>query len=136
MSNTATLVSSDDQILEHTRSLRMGFINSLAPDNVLPVDKDDRKLLLGLMDGLDRVAVANKRIKADIKGTDVKARANELIAEVLARGSALPLFQSTTAVRELPSDDDSLYPDLVLIPGELDKRTPDTDFDTFMEKNG
>ena len=127
----------DDEVLQFTQSKRMEIVNKLTAKGIPTDSNDDMGNLLKTLDGMDRVALGRKRIKADegIAGAN-QAAAAAVIATLLQKansGGAKP-FQSDTLVdREIPVLGNDI-PAPVLVDGETETAPSQMSYDGFMAK--
>lgn len=106
-------IDENDRIINSMQTMREKFIGQLAVNGKLPSDKEDRQVLLSLMDGATRTALAGKKIKADEKATVSQAQMVANLAEAvrIARSNASAALRSGGApVREVPKREVHLVP--------------------------
>lgn len=136
MTNDVSVELSEDQVLARTRGVRLKIVGSLTKtEQGFPADPDDAKLLVKVLDGLDKSALTTKRMKVDeaiAQGT--AASGKELVAALLSRVSHA-YNGAVTVVLEAPTLGSEI-PDPELLPGEMDVGTKQLDYTTFMEQNG
>ena len=78
-----TYVLDDDQVLDYTQVVRRNIVRTLTSKGYVPDDNSDRNMLMNALDGLDRAAISNKRIKVESKQADNDAAAASIIAKML-----------------------------------------------------
>lgn len=125
----------DEQVLAYTQHKRKFIVGKLLNNNQLPTDKSDISMLMGALDGMDRAALGNKRIKADEKANSAIAGAAGMIAGILTRiksqtGVDLEMAQEV-APPLLPASE---VPDPVLVPGEIETNATQMNYDAFMDE--
>lgn len=76
-------ISKDDLIIEHNQNLRRRISDKLMEKGV-PNNSDDLKLLLQVIDGMDRTALTNKRLKTEDRIADIAAQEAMIISNLLA----------------------------------------------------
>lgn len=87
------------------------------PDGkIIPIDKDDRALLLSVMDGMDRTSFTKIKIKAEKKASDNVSKSATLVAEALKAVNSKTFAQATSAEREVPPS----HLDRTFVEGETD----------------
>lgn len=128
-------VDDDDKDLEYTRQVRMDLIKSMTKTG-MPTDNRDRMTLLSTLDGIDRVAIAKKKIKSDEGISNSKAMAAETIAMLFMD----PRLKKTLEVkpdetREIPKLRNDLETPK-LVEGELEITQQQESYDSFMSKYG
>lgn len=127
--------NNDDKDLDYTRNVRMRLVEDMTKDK-LPEDNKDRLTLLAVLDGMDRVSLAKKRLKAEEGASNAKAVAAETIA-MMFMDSRLKSHtsQQYDANREIPVLRDDL-PVPELVDGELEIVPQHETYETFMSKHG
>lgn len=132
-------VMTDEQVLAYTQHKRKFIVSKLIANNQLPGDKDEKVMLLQALDGMDRAALGNKRIKADEKTANGMAGAAGIIAQMLTqigtltRDNISPLEILERV--EAPSLSNEI-PEPILVPGELETNASQLDYDSFMSRAG
>lgn len=127
-----SIVYSDNQVLDRTRNLRLKIVDKLAPEGNIPDNEDNTKLLLNVLNDLDRQALSNKKIETEANTVNTAATATEIIADVFARVNGQRIFEKGD--REIPLIEGALCDDVTIVPGELDEVSPETDYNSFMER--
>lgn len=127
------VVNGDQQILDHTRNLRVGWLTEVSPNGALPKSDEDRKFALALVDGLERVAVANKRIKAETKAADTLAQSTAVIADVLRRVGGKDILSNQGNGR-IPDGDFTVIESVDIVDGELEIDPPAEDSRSFLDR--
>lgn len=126
----------DDEVLDLTLDRRQWMYNQLTENGTkLPQDVAQQKLVMQLLDGMDKAALGKKRLKLEEKTVDAQSAAAGVMASILALTAAQRPFtiENPTQIREAPVLG-SEVPDPVLVEGETSTVTPVVDFDTFMTK--
>ena len=127
--------NTDDKDLDYTRQMRKRIVEDMTKDK-LPTDNKDRMVLLAVLDGMDRAALANKRIKSEEGNNNAKAIAAETIAMMFMD----PRLKAHTKSQYDPNRpipvlrEDLPVPDLV--EGELDASPTHETYESFMSKHG
>lgn len=133
-------IETDDDRMEFTQGVRKMFIRQLTDNGVkLPDDKGEKALLLAALDGMDRTALANKKIGSTEKQGAADRQAALIIAQIAnsgVNGKANPFERDVidgectrTDVLEL---DESGLEMLTLAPGETGIGIEGRNFDQFM----
>ena len=127
--------NTDDKDLSYTRQVRMRLVEDMTKDK-LPEDNKDRLTLLAVLDGIDRSALANKRIKSEEGANNAKAIAAETIAMMFMD----PRLKTYTKSQYDPNRpvpvlrEDLPMPNVV--EGELDANPAHETYESFMSKHG
>lgn len=128
--STSPAEMTEDQVLAYTLSKRKKIVDELTRENKIPEDKTEVSLLVSALDGMDRAALSQKRLKADEKASQGMAGAAAAIAKLLtqvnSRGSNQPDID-TGEPKVLGPD----IPDPQLVPGETEINPGQMDFDSF-----
>lgn len=125
---------SDDETLDFTRTYRLRMLNKLTNGGQsLPSDVKEAVLVDSILTSLDRVAIANKRIKKDDEESSKAKIAGEIISQLLNRvGSAdvfaVPSGNPRPERQSLPAS----YENVETVPGELDVGLSDMTYDDFI----
>jgi len=108
----------EDQILAQTHAVRVAMVGELFKNNQLPLEPDDRKLLLSTLKDMDASALGRKRIKVEEKANNNQEAAAGIIAQLLQQASGTRHRQAEAPVeREIPMLGSDI-PDPVLVDGE------------------
>lgn len=109
--------TSSKEDLAFTQGIRKSLLKSYKG---IPEDKSDKTFMLGLLDGMDRQALAIERMKVDDGIADKQANAAATISSLIAKG-IIPDAQvpGSGAIPTLPEG----LPEPVLVNGELDVNT-------------
>lgn len=125
----------EDQVLAYTQGKRKFIVDTLLKDNKIPGDRAELTLLVQSLDGMDRAALTNKRIKADEKASEATAGSAAAIAKLLTElGGRQKNFHNDDVTDLTPREAPVLgshIPDPVLVPGETDVSSPQLDFESF-----
>lgn len=135
----STEVYDDDQVLEYTHGIRKQLVGDLTTDG-MPKEREDREILLKTLDGMDRSALGNKRIKKDEKMANDDRKAQMLIGQMFKHfGNTNPFTNGGNVIDgvsrqiEIP---DTLYDDVELIDGETDIGVGSESFEEFSRRTG
>ncbi len=127
-----------DQDLEFTRGVRKDVVTALTKGGIAADDPKKLSILLQTLDGMDRAALTQKRIKADEGISSTKAAAAATIAHLFmdnrlkSVGAILDVeARPARATPQLGND----VPDPMIIDGELGP-TNNENYDAFMARTG
>lgn len=124
---------SDDDILASAHDMRKRIVNKLT-NNGTAIPVDDRAQLAALiqtLDGMDRQALGNKRIKVEEAANRTQEEAAGLISQLLQKVTSQKPFEATDVVaREVPALPASV-PAPTLVDGETATTAPQQDYDSF-----
>lgn len=130
-------VETDDDRLEYTQGVRKRLVNELTADG-MPKDKGDKMVLLAALDGIDRAALANKKIGSQERQGAADRQAAMIIASLANRSFATPSGSPFEAPIEAQAqrvnvdlNEDEL-PELNLVPGETAIGLETRNIDQFM----
>lgn len=109
------VLEDEDTILAQTHAVRKQVVGLLFKDGQLPVEPDDRKLLMSTLKDMDASALGRKRIKVDEKANNNQEAAAGLIAQLLQQAQGTRPYQAAIPVeRDIPMlGDDIPVPTLV-----------------------
>jgi len=131
------MVDSDDSVLDYTQTKRLEIVDKLTAGGIPVTDNDQMNTLLKTLDGMDRVALGKKRIKADEGLASAnQAMAATVISELLRKansGGVKPFVVENAVERPTPVLGNEVPPP-VLVEGETDVLAPQMSYDTFMAK--
>lgn len=125
---------SDDETLDFTRTYRLRMLNKLTNGGQsLPSDPKEAVLVDSILTSLDRVAIANKRLKKEEEETSKAKIAGEIISQLLNRVGSADVFATPSGnprpIREaLPA----AYENVETVPGELDVGLSDMTYADFV----
>jgi hypothetical protein len=120
----------EDQVLAYTQSKRRKIVDKLTDAGKIPDDKTEASLLISALDGMDRAALTQKRIKSDEKSAQGMAGAASVIAKLLTQvGSNNKSNHISDDIT--PPTIGKEVPDPQLVPGEAEFTPGQMDFDTF-----
>jgi len=89
--------------LLYTRSLRVGFVQALAPNGTLPADVENIQTVVGLLNDIDRQALGRMRIKTDESAGNSALMAQQTILRLLGEPIVRTIGLADKPVeRELP----------------------------------
>jgi hypothetical protein len=127
----------DDEILAHSHELRKRIVKTITKDGTqIPVE-DPRQMaaLLQTLDGMDRQALGNKRIKVEEKANQTQEQAAGMIAQLLQKVTSQKPFEAIDVpaheVRPAPQLPAEVPPPR-LVEGETATVAPQQDYDTFV----
>lgn len=114
--NEQVNVMDDDLVLRITQTRKLDLVNKMAND-IHTKGFETIDTYVNLLNSLDRVALANKKLKADEKANDKLANAAVLVQTMLRNldpsSRSLPLQNNQGQFKELPE-----LPDVETVPGE------------------
>ena len=121
MSQENTVPMTEDEILEYTRSVRMRAVNQLTAEGVPTGNQEAMDVIFKSLDGLDRSAIATKRIKVDEKqGANNAALLQSVVAAVLTSDRKTNFrVENPVTNHSAPALPETLE-DISLVPGETD----------------
>lgn len=130
----------DDEALEYTKSVRLKAIGSMVGGEKVPTDKDDRKFLVNLLNGLDSQVLSKKRISADQDSAQSQAAAAATIAEVLKDRATQLVFvvapNTPMDANRVTALGDDISSEFTALPGEMSVGASSETFDTFVDRMG
>lgn len=128
----------DDELLAFTQKRRRVIVSQVMGSGT-PSSSEDRMLLMQALDGIDRAALGNKRIRSNDRASDENAKISRGITEMLASiGNSNP-FQNTTGNGPITLDrisNTEALPVARVLEGEFKVGTEELSFDQFIEENG
>lgn len=128
--NTTPPEMNEDQVLAYTQGKRRNIVDKLTNAGKVPDDKTEVSLLISALDGMDRAALTQKRIKSDEKAAQGISGAAAVIAKLLIQvGSNNSTHQISDSIT--PPAIGKEIPDPLLVPGEAEINPGQLDFDTF-----
>ena len=129
-------LSSEDEILDRARVLRLEVEQELrTTEGKLPVqDPKAMGLYLQNLDGLERAALAKKRISSDEKVGGAQAAAAAMLAEALRSPQATQIGRMGGARADVPVLDADIAPTRVL-DNELTNGDSGDSYESFMNRN-
>lgn len=125
---------SDDDILARSHELRKRIVCTLTKDGTqIPVaDPRQMQVLVQALDGMDRQALGNKRIKLEEQVNKTQEEAAGLIGALLQRVTSQKPFEAIDVIaREAPTLPASVPPPR-LVEGETATAAPQQDYDSFV----
>lgn len=125
---------SDDAALAYTQQMRQRIVQEIA-GTAIPKDADTQKLLLTILDGMDRNALGTKRLQVEDRNSDADRKAALLIAEMQTQLGIVNPFQFGVLGGTTPSHPDRLVDDFTIVPGELDDAPITSNFKDFTAKD-
>ena len=125
----------EDSVLAFTHHHRKEMVGHLYKNNQLPVEPDDRKLLLSTLKDMDASALGRKRIKVEEQANNNQEQAAGMIAQLLQRATLnnnRP-FQSDVPMKDIvPPQLGNEVPDPILVEGETDTIAVQGSVEEFM----
>jgi len=134
MIDTLPVALTDDAALAYTQQMRQRLIEEITGTDV-PKDADTQKLLLTVLDGMDRNALGTKRLKVEDRNSDADRKAAMLIAEMQTQLGIVNPFQFGVIGGTAPAHPEKLVDDFTLVPGELDDSPITSNFKDFTTKD-
>lgn len=126
--------SEDENRISLTQGVREKLINKLVAkiDSENGLEKEDKSLLISLLDGMDRTVLTKARIKADTKQSDNQAQVVSLMANLLnnINPNKLKVYDPNKEMPTLPKDLE--LP--AYIDGENTEGIVNSNYETFMSK--
>ena len=126
----------DNEILLHTRGLKLRIIDTLTEGGIMPRDPKEVNALMNVINSVDKTAQTNIRNSIDQDTNANVAEATALIAAMERQmGSRDPFLRDVTP--------NATYDDVVIeqklidtdfVEGELSLEARDLQYDTFVEK--
>lgn len=130
-----SLTDQDDELdLVYVRNTRKRAVNKLM-EKGLPEDKEDRKLLVQMLDGLSRDALTKKRIKSDAKNAGDITNAVGLVTEYLNRARPTAIDPPANPAKPPPILGSELDRP-TLVPGELSETIARETYYEFAQRTG
>jgi len=128
------LFSEQDTLdINYTNSVRKDLVKKLIKDTiVVPEDKSDKIMLLGLLDGIDRNILSRAKIKVDKKAADNSGAVADMVSQAL---SLIPnnILNKNPDIQAPVLTDDIPLP--VLVEGETTVGNYPISIDEFMQQN-
>lgn len=137
---------SDEETLSYTQGVRRKLVDSIAENGVMPAENKDRLTLLATLDGMDRAALAVKKIESKEKTSSADRDAQLVIASLNAKLGATNPFKQDASNNEPaliegelvdaagPVFDDSQMPALDIKPGEMDVGIHQENAEAFLDR--
>lgn len=98
-------IDNNDRIINSMQTLRESFISQLTKDGKLPESKEDREILLALMNSAANTALGNKKIKAAEKSSANQNQIIQALAEAVRIGRSTESAERrkiASQMREVP----------------------------------
>lgn len=123
-------VKTEDEVLDYTQIQREKIVNKLTANGV-PGDTKELMVLLSTLDGMDRSALAKKKLKNDAGLADKFGLASAAITELLTNmRNEVRATSPASGEVEVSLPDDLPPPNIV--PGELDTTNPNLTYHDVM----
>ena len=127
-----TTITNEDTDLQYTRDKRIQLVEAITKKGTsVPEDIKDRSILLSALDGIDKAALAKKKIKSDEGISNSQVAAAAIIAEIYTTKNVRALAIDTGGVIPLLNN---TIPDAAVVYGELDTVSEPLNYDTFISK--
>lgn len=128
------VLEDEDAILAQTHAVRKQVVGLLFKDGQLPVEPDDRKLLMSTLKDMDSSALGRKRIKVEEKTNNNQEAAAGIIAQLLQQAAGKRSYQVDVPVdREIPTLGDDI-PVPTLVDGETSTAYIQEDVNMFRNR--
>lgn len=127
------VIKTEDEVLDYTQVQREKVINKLTANGV-PGDTKELLVMLSALDGMDRSALAKKKLKSDAGMADKFGIASAAITQLLTgmRGEIAAQVPVTDR-SEVKLPDNLPTPEIV--PGELDSSSPNLTYSDIMSND-
>lgn len=120
-------VLDDDAVLAYTQNTRRKIVQVLTKDTATMQDPKMANVLLSTLDGLDRQALGQKRIRVEEKANETMDGMSGLVAQMLRQASTPEFFKAPTdgSTRPAPvvegelSDDDVVAGEMSQTPAQM-----------------
>lgn len=142
MSETTQTKNIDDELLEWGVEKRKEFIvKMMKPNGDLPDDPKEKALVLKAMEGIEKTAVARKRLKIEDKAATNSAETAKLLSQFYERVASQNPFVIDQNMQEVPARVAPRLPDNVpeveTVEGEMETTPSQGSYDEFMaQMNG
>lgn len=132
----------DEQTLQYTQGVRRKLVDAIVADGQMPAETKDRMTLLATLDGMDRAALAVKKIESKEKTSSADRDAQLVIAAMgrqmggvspLRRDPSRPLTDEERAAAAPAFDDSSMEP-LDIRPGETEIGISQENSEAFLQR--
>lgn len=122
----------DQEVLNHTKRLKLKLIDVLAPDEIMPTDAKDVNTLLNVFDSLDRTALANIKQQSVDDNNQAQREAIAIIAQMQKQTRGKDPFMTDVGEKRIVTIEETLVTD-EFSPGELSTEFRDLTYDEFVE---
>lgn len=129
MASDKILDLEDQRLLNLTLTHRERIISQLTMGNKIPNDKDEIKLLISSLDGIDRTVIGRAKVKNDENANKNQENSASLIAELLLR-TKRDTYQNTIPLDMSPIND---LPECLPLLGQTDIGVINIDPSTFID---
>lgn len=136
--NLPTTILTDDEMLQYTQRIRRGFVDHTL-ENGFPSDPKEQAILLSAISDMDRTAIQNKRIGTDANQAEADRMAAMMIAKMSNQFNGADPFargDGSAPVREFPTIDETLLPEVTLVPGETEVGISELTYDELAARMG
>lgn len=128
----------DEQTLEYTQRVRRNLVHSITVDGTqMPLENKDRLTLLSTLDGMDRAALAVKKIESKEKTSSADREAQMVIASMNSQlGDTNPLRRDPADgnASGAPTLDESKMEELTVNPGETEIGISQENAEAFLSR--
>lgn len=131
--NDEIIIDEDEARINRNQVVRDGFITHLTPDGGFPSIKEDRELLLRLLNDSDRSVYTKRKIKVEESKGATDAAAANMVGRFLMELTPGRMARDKATPRQLSLPDDSVLPETV--PGEMDIGSETIDLAEILKKN-
>lgn len=133
MSEPAIGAMSDDEVLDYTLQTRLRIVNHLTKKEI-PSDTKELSILLSTLDGMDRAALAKKKIQSEEQTANRLADGmTTVVADVLSQARKLMIARNQGEARTIPTLDANL-PRPTLVEGETAALPLNESYESFQAR--
>ena len=122
-----------ESILEFTQRVRMNALTSFTKNSALD-DVKDIAALTSILDGLDRQEINKAKIEIDNSLAAADQEALSLITAVINSVGNINPYETARPMERTVEHEGPVVSGVVLVPGELDSKPKQSNYDTFMKK--
>lgn len=126
------VVMNDDQVLAFTQGIRVKAIGTLTQRGAVPEENSDRNFLINMLDGLDRQALGNKRLKVDEQTNNGMVNAANLVAHLLNTVTGVKRLDNEVIEGHVTPVLGNEVPTPQLVPGETEVNPGQLDYNSFI----
>jgi hypothetical protein len=112
-----TFSPEDQDLLNKTQSIRIRIAENLTQSNPVPGDSDEKRLLVQVLDGIDKQILMKTKIKSDDQNQKTQQHTATIIAELLLKTNKAMVEAPIDHSAKLLSD---AYKPSAIVPGQLD----------------
>ena len=129
MTSQSSFDSEDIGILKRTQVIRNSLVTKLMRSGQVPDDIDQQRMLLDVVNSMDKSTLQKAKVKAEDKSNENKEAKAKAVAQFLLearkRQQTLPVVESAELPQSVPAPE--------LVPGETDIGTQDLTYDAFFK---